>query len=94
MPAAGQLRTVLGELGGGELCGNPEGLFHAALENEAGGDVGTAVEVLLTAGQPQVEGVVTEGRVFITLRTRDTEKEENKEGKSDSNRSVHLIDKV
>lgn len=62
------MRTVLGELGGGELRGDPEGLLGAALEDEAGRDVGTTVEVVLTAGQAQVEGVVTEGRVLVTLR--------------------------
>lgn len=62
--------TVLGELCGGELCGDPEGLLGAALEDEAGGDAGTAVEVFLTAGQAQVQGVVTEGRVLIALRPR------------------------
>lgn len=65
-----QLRTVLSELRGRELRGDPERLLGAALEDEAGGDAGTAVEVFLTAGQPQVEGVVTEGRVLITLRPR------------------------
>lgn len=63
-------RTVLGELGGRELRGDPEALLGAALEDEAGGDAGTAVEVLFTAGQAQVEGVVTEGRVLVALRPR------------------------
>ena len=65
-----QLRTVLSELRGGELSGDPEGLLGAALEDEAGRDAGAAVEVLLTAGEAQVEGVVTEGGVLITLRRR------------------------
>ena len=61
--------TVLSELGGGELGGDPEGLLGAALEDEAGGDAGAAVEVFFTAGQAQVEGVVTERGVLITLRS-------------------------
>ncbi len=65
-----QSSTVLSELCGGELCGDPECLLGAALEDEAGGDAGTAVEVFFTAGQAQVEGVVTEGGVLITLRPR------------------------
>lgn len=64
--------TVLGQLGGGELGGDPEGLLGAALEDEAGGAAGTAAEVLLTAGQAQVEGVVTERGVFLTLRNTRT----------------------
>lgn len=73
-----QLRTVLSEFGGGELCGDPERLLGAALEDEAGGDVGTAVEVFFTAGQAQVESVVTEGRVLITLRPTGARKEEER----------------
>lgn len=68
---SGQLCTVLSELGGGELRGDPEVLLGAALEDEAGGDAGAAVEVLLAAGQTQVEGVVTEGGVLIALRTNN-----------------------
>lgn len=63
-----QLCTVLSEFGGRELCGDPERLLGAALEDEAGGDAGTAVEVFFATGQTQVESVVTEGRVLITLR--------------------------
>lgn len=62
-------RTVLSELCGRELRGDPEGLLGAALEDEAGGDAGAAGEVLFTAGQAQVEGVVTERGVLVTLRT-------------------------
>ena len=75
-----QLCTVLGEFGGGELCGDPEGFLGAALEDEAGRDVGTAVEVFFTAGQAQVERVVTEGRVLVTLRPAEVRNKE--EGKS------------
>lgn len=63
-----RIGTVLRELCGRQLRGDPEGLLGAALEDEAGGDAGAAVEVLFAAGQTQVEGVVTEGGVFITLR--------------------------
>lgn len=62
-------RTVLSELCGRELRGDPEGLLGAALEDEAGGDAGAAGEVLFTAGQAQVEGVVTERGVLVALRT-------------------------
>lgn len=62
------LCTILSEFSGGELCGDPEGLLGTTLENEARGDAGAAVEVLLTAGQAQVESMVIEGRVLITLR--------------------------
>lgn len=60
--------TVLGELGGGELRGDEERLFGAALEDEAGGDVGAAVVVLFAAGQAQVQGMVVKCAVLITLR--------------------------
>lgn len=65
-----QLRTILSELCGGELCGDPERLLGTALEDEAGGDAGAAVEVFFTAGQAQVQGVVTEGGVLITLKPK------------------------
>lgn len=61
-------RTILCELGGGQLGGDPECLLGATLEDQAGGDAGTAVEVLFTAGQTEVERMVTERRVLITLR--------------------------
>lgn len=64
-----QLFTVLGELRGGQLRGDPERLLGAALEDEAGRDAGAAVEVFFAAGQAQVEGVVTEGGVLVTLRS-------------------------
>lgn len=70
-----QLCTVLGEFGGGELGGDPESLLGAALEDEAGGNAGATVKVLFTAGQAQVEGVVTEGGVLVTLRRRQTGEE-------------------
>ena len=75
-----ELRTVLSELGGRELRGDPEGLLGAALEDEAGGDAGAAVEVLFTAGQAQVQGVVTEGSVLITLRPPGARTEEDRGG--------------
>lgn len=66
------VRTVLCEFGGGKLGGDPQGFLDAALEDEAGGDVGAAVEIVLTTGQTQVQGVVTERGVFITLQTWTT----------------------
>lgn len=66
--SSSRLCTVLSEFGGWQLRGDPEGLFSAALENEAGGDVGTAVEVLFAAGQAQIQSVVTERSVLVTLR--------------------------
>lgn len=42
--------TILCELGGGELSGDPQGFLGATLEDEAGGNIGAAVEVVLTAG--------------------------------------------
>lgn len=68
--------TVLREFGGRQLCGDPESLLGAALEDEAGGDAGTAVEVFLAAGQAQVESVVTEGRVLTTLKSKESTREE------------------
>lgn len=49
------------------MSGYPDGLLSAALEYEAGRDVWAAVEVIFTTGQPQVQRMVTEGGVFITL---------------------------
>lgn len=60
--------TVLGELGGGELRGDEERLFGAALEDEAGGDVRAAVVVLFAAGQAQVQRVVVKRAVLIALQ--------------------------
>lgn len=62
--------TILGELGGGQLCGDEERLLGTALEDEAGGDVWAATVVLLAAGQAQVQGVVVERAVLIALRAR------------------------
>lgn len=59
--------TILGEFGGGELCGNEERLFGAALEDEAGGDVRAAVIVLFAAGQAQVQSMVVKRAILITL---------------------------
>ena len=81
-----QMSTVLGELGGGELGGDPEALLGAALEDEAGGDAGAAVEVFLAAGQAQVERVVVEGRVLVTLSPVRCTGEKNKK-KYNSNRA-------
>lgn len=64
--------TVLCEFGGAKYRGDPEGLFRASLEGQVGRQVGAAVEVLFTAGQAQVQTLVTEGGVFITLKDRHT----------------------
>lgn len=64
----------MSELGGGKLCGDPECLLGASLEDEAGRDVGAAVEVVLTAWKAKVEGVVTEGCVLITLNPQRQKK--------------------
>lgn len=64
---AGTWPTVLGELGGRELCGNEERLFGAALEDEAGGDVRAAIVILFAAGQAQVQSVVVKRAILITL---------------------------
>lgn len=62
--------TVLCEFGGAEYRGHPEGFFGASLEGQVGRQVGAAVEVLFTAGQTQVQALVTEGGIFITLEGR------------------------
>lgn len=62
--------TILCEFGGAEYRGDPEGLFRASLEGQVGRQVGAAVEVLFTAGQAQVQTLVTEGGIFITLEGR------------------------
>lgn len=59
--------TILGEFGGGQLCGDEERLFGAALEDEAGGDVGAAIVVLFAAGQAQVQSMVVKRAVLIAL---------------------------
>lgn len=59
--------TVLGEFGGGELCGNEERLFGAALEDEAGGNVRATIVVLFAAGQAQVQSMVVKCAILITL---------------------------
>lgn len=59
--------TILCEFGGAEYCGDPERFFGASLEGQVGRQVGAAVEVFLTAWQTQVQALVTEGGVFITL---------------------------
>lgn len=63
--------TVLCEFGGAEYGGHPEGFFGASLEGQVGRQVGAAVEVLLTAGQAEVQALVAEGGVFITLKVGD-----------------------
>lgn len=55
------------EFGGAEYGGDPEGLFGASLEGQVRRQVGATVEVLFTAGQAQVQTLVTEGGVLITL---------------------------
>lgn len=42
--------TILCELGGGELRRDPQSFLGATLEDEAGGNVGAAIKVVLTAG--------------------------------------------
>lgn len=59
------------EFGGAEYGGDPEGFFGASLEGQVGRQVGAAVEVLLTAGQTEVQALVTEGGIFITLVVGD-----------------------
>lgn len=66
--------TVLCEFGGAEYGGHPEGFFGASLEGQVGRQVGAAVEVLLTAGQAEVQALVAEGGVFITLKVGDKRK--------------------
>lgn len=61
------------EFGGAEDGGDPEGFFGAPLEGEVCRQVGAAVEVLFTAGQAEVQALVAEGGVFITLKVGDTE---------------------
>lgn len=59
--------TILGEFGGGELCGNEERLFGAALEDEAGGDVRAPIVVLFAARQAQVQSMVVKRAILIAL---------------------------
>lgn len=66
-PPQRPLRTVLSEFGGAEYGGNPERLFRTPLERQVSGQVGAAVEILLAAGQAQVQTLVTEGGVLIAL---------------------------
>lgn len=61
------------QLGGAKDGGDPEGFFGAPLEGQVGRQVGTAVEVLLAAGQAQVQALVTEGGVLVTLKDGDQE---------------------
>lgn len=63
--------TVLSEFGGAEYGGDPEGLFGAPLEGQVGRQVGAAVEVLLAAGQAEVQALVAEGGVLIALKGGD-----------------------
>ena len=60
--------TILCEFGGAEYRGDPEGLFRASLEGQVSWQVGATVEVLLTTGQTQVQALVTEGSVLVTLQ--------------------------
>lgn len=66
----------MGELGGAKDGGDPEGFFGAPLEGQVGWKVGAAVEVFLTAGQAQVQALVTEGGVLVTLEDGHQEEEE------------------
>lgn len=59
------------EFGGAEYRGDPEGFFGAPLEGQVGRQVGAAVEVFFTAGQAQVQALVTKGSIFITLKGRE-----------------------
>lgn len=61
------LPTILGEFGRRQLCGNEEGLFGAALEDEAGGDIRAAIVIFFAAGEAQVESMVIECAILITL---------------------------
>lgn len=63
--------TILCEFGGAEYRGDPEGFFGAPLEGQVGGQVGAAVEVFFTAGQAQVQALITKGGIFITLKERE-----------------------
>lgn len=69
--------TILSEFGRAEYGGDPEGFFGAPLEGQVGGQVGAAVEVLFTAGQAEVQALVAEGGVFITLEVGDGEQDYN-----------------
>lgn len=60
--------TILCQFGGAKDGGDPEGFFGAPLEGQVGGQVGAAVEVFLTAGQTQVQALVTEGGVLVALK--------------------------
>lgn len=66
-----QLLTILGQFGRRKLCGDRKGLFGAALENEAGRDVGAAIVVLFAARQPQVQCMIVKCAVLITLQVQD-----------------------
>lgn len=63
--------TILCEFGGAEYRGDPEGFFGAPLEGQVGRQVGATVEVFFTAGQAQVQALVTKGGIFITLKGRE-----------------------
>lgn len=65
------------EFSGAEYGRDPESFFGASLEGQVGWQVGAAVEVLFTAGQTQVQPLVTEGGIFITLE--DGHKRERKD---------------
>lgn len=58
------------EFGGAKDGGDPEGFFGAPLEGQVGRQVGAAVEVFLAAGQTQIQALVTEGGVLVTLKDR------------------------
>lgn len=57
--------TILGELGGRELGGDPESFPGAALKGHADK---SWTQVVFAAGQVQIEAGVTQGAVLVTLR--------------------------
>lgn len=60
--------TILCEFGRGELSRNPQCFLGATLEDEARRNVGAAIKVILTARQAQIQSMVAEGCVLITLK--------------------------
>lgn len=63
--------TILGEFGRWELGRDGKRFFGAALENQAWRDVRTTIIVLFAAWQTQVQCMVIECAVFITLETQE-----------------------
>lgn len=75
----------MSEFCGAEDGGDPECFFRAPLERQVGWHVGAAVEVLLAAGEAQVQPLVTECGIFITLMKDGHRKELLKFGKMGKN---------